>query len=47
MLTFEKCKRKLNNNTNKYNDEEIVIIKNILNKIAEIEIRYIEKKDKL
>jgi len=43
MLTYEKCKKALNKNGNIYTNEEIHIIRNVLNKLAEIELRHIKK----
>lgn len=43
MLTYEKCKSTLNKNGVKYTDEEINVIKHVLNKMAEIELNHVKK----
>ena len=43
MLTYEKCKKTLNKNGVKYTDEEIHVIRNVLNKMAEIELTHVKK----
>jgi len=43
MISLTKCKKKLNKNGVKYTDEEILMIRNVLYKFAEVFHNHIQK----
>ena len=42
MLTFEQCKKKLNKNGYRYSNNEIQLLLDVLNKLADIELRQLK-----
>jgi len=45
MLSLEKCNEILNRNCNKYSEEEVKLIRNLLYKIARLDLKNYSKKE--